>query len=41
MFPKVIKVDAHKTYEEINGIRLIYFDGRLIGWYNPNKDDEA
>ena len=35
-------VQAGRNYAEIDGIRLVFEDGRLEGWYNPGKpeDDE-
>ena len=32
---KIIFVNEHKFYYEFDGIRLIYEDNQLIGWYNP------
>lgn len=40
MTPKIIRIDDHKSYHEIDGIRLIYVDGVLQGWYDPNKDND-
>ena len=35
----IIIVSSNKYYYDIDGIRLIYEDGELVGWYNPNKDN--
>lgn len=32
---KKIVVNERKYYIEIDQIRLIYEDGKLIGWYRP------
>lgn len=40
MYPIIIKADTHTTYHEIDGIRLVFEDGVLRGWYNPNKDND-
>ena len=32
---KIIFVNDHKFYYEFDGIRLIYEDNQLTGWYNP------
>ena len=34
-----IQVTDRKYYEEFDGIRLIYEDGELVGWYRPNTID--
>lgn len=31
-----IPVNERKYYIEIDGIRLIYEEGELVGWYSPN-----
>lgn len=31
----MIKVSERKYYIEIDQIRLIYEDGKLVGWYRP------
>ena len=36
---KIIFVNGHKFYYEFDGIRLIYEDNRLTGWYNPELDE--
>lgn len=36
MKSKIITVSENKHYEEIDGIRLIYENNELTGWYNPN-----
>ncbi len=36
---KFIPVSDNKYYLEIDGIRLVYEDNELVGWYNPNKDN--
>lgn len=28
-----------RNYAEIDGIRIIFEDGRLEGWYNPGPED--
>ena len=33
---KIIWVNEHNFYYEFDGIRLIYEDNQLTGWYNPN-----
>ena len=35
----MITVNERKYYIEIDQIRLVYEDGKLVGWYNPNKDN--
>ena len=37
---KRIEVNERKYYVEIDGIRLIYEDGELIGWYRPDVEVE-
>jgi hypothetical protein len=32
---KKIEVNARKYYIEIDQIRLIYEDDKLVGWYRP------
>ena len=32
---KIIFVNDHKFYYEFDGIRWIYEDNQLTGWYNP------
>jgi hypothetical protein len=32
---KRIEVDGRKYYIEIDQIRLIYEDDKLVGWYRP------
>ena len=34
-----IIVDDRKYYVELDGIRLIYEDGNLVGWYRPAGDE--
>ena len=36
---KIIFVNDHKFYYELDGIRLIIGDGELVGWYNPELDE--
>lgn len=35
---KEIKVDEHKSYLEMDGIRLVVEDGVVTGWYEPELD---
>lgn len=35
---KIIAVSENKYYYEIDGIRLIFEDNELTGWYNPSLD---
>lgn len=35
---KKIIVSESKFYYEIDGIRLIFENDKLIGWYNPKLD---
>lgn len=35
---KVIEVSENKYYYEINGIRLVYENGELTNWYEPNLE---
>ena len=37
---KIIFVNDHKFYYEFDGIRLIYEDNQLTGWYNPELSRE-
>lgn len=34
-----IVVNERKYYVEIDGIRLIYEDDELVGWYRPAGDE--
>lgn len=34
-----IVVNERKYYVELDGIRLIYEDGELVGWYRPAGDE--
>ena len=36
---KIIFVNGYKFYYEFGGIRLIYEDNQLTGWYNPELDE--
>lgn len=36
---KFIPVSERKYYIEIDKIRLIYEDGELVGWYNPERSE--
>lgn len=36
---KRIDVSENKYYIEINGIRIIYENDSLLGWYNPELDE--
>ena len=31
--------NASERYIELDKIRLIVEDGKIVGWYNPNKDN--
>ena len=31
--------NASERYIELDNIRLIVEDGKIVGWYNPNKAD--
>ena len=31
--------NATQRYIELDKIRLIVEDGKIVGWYNPNKDN--
>lgn len=33
-----IDVSENKFYLEFDGIRLVYEDDELVGWYEPNLD---
>ena len=33
-----IDVSENKYYIEFDGIRLVYEDDKLVGWYEPNLD---
>lgn len=35
MLGRYIQFDEVRSYYEIDGIRLIYENGVLIGWYRP------
>lgn len=35
---QMIYVSENKFYIEIDGIRLIYEDNKLTGWYEPSLD---
>ena len=37
---KRIEVNERKYYVELDGIRLIYEDGELVGWYRPDVVEE-
>jgi hypothetical protein len=34
-----IPVNERKYYIELDQIRLIYEDGKLVGWYRPEGDN--
>ena len=36
---KIIWVRDNKFYYEFDGIRLIYEDNQLTGWYDPNLNE--
>lgn len=36
---KKIIVNERKYYVELDRIHLIYEDGELVGWYNPNGNE--
>ena len=36
---KIIFVNDHKFYYELDGIRLIYEDNQLTGWYDPELSE--
>ena len=36
---KIIWVSDNKFYYEFDGIRLIYEDNQLNGWYDPNLSE--
>lgn len=38
--PKKIEVSDRKYYVEIDKLRLVYEDGELVGWYNPEGPEE-
>ena len=31
--------NTSERYIELDNIRLIVEDGKIVGWYNPNKDN--
>ena len=31
--------DPHTKYVELDGVRLIFRDGLLVGWYDPRLDE--
>lgn len=33
------EVDPRKEYVELDGIRLVYEEGQLVGWYRPGNDE--
>ena len=40
--PKKIEVSDRKFYIEIDNLRLVYEDGELVGYYNPEgPSDDA
>ena len=38
---KTVRIDVsdNKYYIEFDGIRLVYEDDELVGWYNPYLDE--
>ena len=36
---RIIFVNDHKFYYELDGIRLIYEDNQLTGWYDPELSE--
>lgn len=34
------EVDPRKVYVELDGIRLVYEEDQLVGWYRPGNEDE-
>lgn len=37
---KKITVNERKYYVELDQIRLIYEDNKLVGWYRPDTEEE-
>lgn len=33
------EVDPRKVYVELDGIRLVYEEDQLVGWYRPGDDE--
>ena len=38
--PKKIEVSDRKYYVEIDKLRLVYEDGEIVGYYNPEGPEE-
>ena len=36
----IIFVSDRKFYYELDGIRLVYEDDKLVGWYRPDLEEE-
>ena len=36
---RIIFVNDHKLYDELDGRRLIYEDNQLTGWYDPELSE--
>lgn len=34
-----VTINVDGRYIELDGIRLIVEDGKIVGWYNPNKNN--